>query len=241
MAHHRVVDHRDDGLRVRCRSWASSTRQPAAWPNRSWTEPARNSASRAPSAGPGTELLPGAFTQEAAEETERAQRNADGLIAPECVAHLVRTTGTAWRDLVEMCRADPSLADAVAPGVPVIRASVVRAVRREMARTLVDVVVRRTGLGAAGHPGRDVANACAWLTAHELGWDAARVVAELHDLRAFYTPVTVTVLSLRTAVCCRRRSVTGPSFSRQPACAPDTCRFPRVRPPLASRGRHSRR
>jgi glycerol-3-phosphate dehydrogenase len=58
-----------------------------------------------------------------------------------------------------------------------------------MARTLTDVVVRRTGLGAAGYPGDEVAAGCAsWLATH-WGWSDDRRARELADLRAFYAPV----------------------------------------------------
>ena len=76
----------------------------------------------------------------------------------------------------------------VTPGVPVIRAQVVHAVRHEMACTLTDVVARRTPLGAAGYPGRDVAERCAAVMAGELVWSQARVEREEAALDAFYAP-----------------------------------------------------
>jgi glycerol-3-phosphate dehydrogenase len=191
MAHHRIVDHHAEGVEgaLSVMGVKYTTARGVA---EQVVDRACNKLGVARIAcRTGTELLPGAFAEKVEDETERARRNADGLIAPECVAHLVRTSGSAWRDMVDMCANDPSLANAVAPAVPVIRASVAHAVRREMARTLVDVVVRRTGLGAAGHPGGDAANACAEMMAHELDWDASRIAAELHSLRSFYAPVRV--------------------------------------------------
>jgi glycerol-3-phosphate dehydrogenase len=58
-----------------------------------------------------------------------------------------------------------------------------------MAQSLPDVVVRRTRLGVAGHPGHAAAAAVAALLADELGWDATRVGRELEALRAFYAPI----------------------------------------------------
>lgn len=60
------------------------------------------------------------------------------------------------------------------------------AIREEMAQTLIDVVVRRTGLGAAEHPGDAVAAECATRMQRELGWSEDRKRQELMDLRRFY-------------------------------------------------------
>jgi glycerol-3-phosphate dehydrogenase len=64
-----------------------------------------------------------------------------------------------------------------------------QAIREEMAQTLIDVVVRRTGLGAAGHPGDTVATECATRMQWELGWSEDRKRQELMDLRRFYEVV----------------------------------------------------
>ena len=62
----------------------------------------------------------------------------------------------------------------------------IEAVRHEMAVTLEDVVVRRTGLGAAGHPGDEIVRQCAALVQQELGWSAERVEDEVAAVRRFY-------------------------------------------------------
>jgi glycerol-3-phosphate dehydrogenase len=60
------------------------------------------------------------------------------------------------------------------------------AISDEMAQTLVDVVVRRIGVGAAGHPGERVATECADRMQRELGWSEDRKMRELAALRNFY-------------------------------------------------------
>lgn len=72
---------------------------------------------------------------------------------------------------------------AVPPALP---SQVLQAIRSEMAQTLIDVVVRRTGLGAAGHPGTEVALECARTMQKELNWSEDRVSRELADLKKFY-------------------------------------------------------
>jgi glycerol-3-phosphate dehydrogenase len=74
----------------------------------------------------------------------------------------------------------------LAEGVPVTGAQVLEAVRYEMALTLEDVVVRRTGLGAAGYPGDAVVRACAAIVQQELGWDSERVEQEVAGVQRFY-------------------------------------------------------
>ena len=71
-----------------------------------------------------------------------------------------------------------------------IEAEIEWAVREEMAMTLIDAVVRRTPLGALGHPGRTAAERAAAIMGAELGWTPERTRSELAALDAFYAPVT---------------------------------------------------
>jgi glycerol-3-phosphate dehydrogenase len=139
----------------------------------------------------GTTLLPGAFASPMQAEIGTACREAEGLLERTLMAGVVRTHGTVWRGILALCRAEPSLARPVAPGCDVPAAVLVHAVREEMALTLTDVVVRRSGIGAAGYPGPAVAQACARIVAPLLGWDEARISAELDALKAFYLPIVV--------------------------------------------------
>lgn len=63
---------------------------------------------------------------------------------------------------------------------------VVQALRDEMAQTLEDVIVRRTGLGAAGHPGEGVADEVAARMQAAMGWSEERKGREIDKLNAFY-------------------------------------------------------
>ncbi|RPH58470.1 MAG: FAD-dependent oxidoreductase, partial [Acidobacteria bacterium] len=104
--------------------------------------------------------------------------------------HLAATHGTGSVAIAALASEDSALRSPVAPALPVLHAEVVHAARHEMARTLVDVVTRRTMLGTAGHPGKTIARSCADILSRELRWNAARVSAELDALQAFYEPVT---------------------------------------------------
>jgi len=66
------------------------------------------------------------------------------------------------------------------------RDPVAHAIDDEMAHTLSDVVIRRTGLGAAGYPGDAIARDVAMRMQQLLGWPDERLNSELTTLRNFY-------------------------------------------------------
>ena len=78
------------------------------------------------------------------------------------------------------------LAAPLTPDTDVTGAEVLHAVRHELALTLEDIVIRRTALGAAGHPGEAVVRACAAIAAGPLGWSADRVEDEVSGVARFY-------------------------------------------------------
>jgi glycerol-3-phosphate dehydrogenase len=89
-------------------------------------------------------------------------------------------------DIVRLMAAGDDLRGEVSEGVLTVGAEVVHAIRTEMAVRLSDVVVRRTGLGAAGHPGREAILACARIAARESGWSADREAEEVAAVERVY-------------------------------------------------------
>ncbi len=79
----------------------------------------------------------------------------------------------------------------VAPGIATLGAEIVHVIRHEMAVRLSDVVIRRTGLGAAGPPDDGALAWCAAIAARELGWSAARTDEEVAAVKQFYA-ITLT-------------------------------------------------
>ena len=63
---------------------------------------------------------------------------------------------------------------------------ITHAVREEMAQTLNDVLIRRTGWGAAGYPGDAIAVDCANRMQAELRWSDDQKARELETLKRFY-------------------------------------------------------
>jgi glycerol-3-phosphate dehydrogenase len=89
-------------------------------------------------------------------------------------------------EIVRLMASDSSLRNPLVPESPVVAAEVAYAVRAEMAVRLSDIVIRRLGLGDAGHPGAPLVGAAASIAASELGWDAGRTRAEIDEVDRFY-------------------------------------------------------
>jgi glycerol-3-phosphate dehydrogenase len=75
------------------------------------------------------------------------------------------------------------------PGRPNVGAEVIHAIRHEMACTLADIVIRRSELGAAGHPGPEIVEKIAAIAAEELEWDTDRRNREIAAVDQFYRTV----------------------------------------------------
>jgi glycerol-3-phosphate dehydrogenase len=92
--------------------------------------------------------------------------------------YLSRNYGTEHAAILKLAREDVSLAETVNADGEIL-AQVTYAVRHEMARTLSDIVMRRTGIGTLGHPGEEVLHKVAALAARDLNWDADKVEQEI--------------------------------------------------------------
>jgi glycerol-3-phosphate dehydrogenase len=102
------------------------------------------------------------------------------------IRHLIRLYAEAAADIVRLMHERADLRAPVVSGAETLGAEVVYVIRQEMALTLADIVVRRTGLGSAGEPPGEVIAVCARLAAAELGWDEARTAAEIAAVQRVY-------------------------------------------------------
>jgi glycerol-3-phosphate dehydrogenase len=102
------------------------------------------------------------------------------------VDHLLRHYGTEAAGIFNLGGADRRLFRRLLEPHPAIEAEVVHAVRRELAQTVEDVLVRRFHLYYE-HPeqGAPAARRVAELMGEELGWDAARIQNEAERYRSF--------------------------------------------------------
>ena len=106
-----------------------------------------------------------------------------GASAPE--DHLSGRYGTEARVVKALIAADPSLAEPLVPTLPYVRAEAVYAARYEMARTLDDVLARRTrALILARDASVVAAPDVARLLAPELGWSEEETAAQVDSYRA---------------------------------------------------------
>jgi glycerol-3-phosphate dehydrogenase len=129
------------------------------------------------------DLLPGA-------RDDRPRRSGD----PKVDAHLASLYGSRASDVIALARDDADLQAPLCEHHRGIAAEVVHAVRSEWARTLGDVLLRRTLLGLESCQGLDCLDAIAERMGSVLGWDdarrreeTARYRAEIEPMRRFTT------------------------------------------------------
>jgi glycerol-3-phosphate dehydrogenase len=97
----------------------------------------------------------------------------------EVIEHLVYTYGSNYPYFLREMNENQALRERVDPTLPVTVGEIIHAVRQEMALTLLDVVQRRTELGASGQPPRNVLQKCAEIMGCELGWSLERQQQEI--------------------------------------------------------------
>lgn len=115
-----------------------------------------------------------AFVQSASESAAR-----DFHLPLPVAERIVRTYGSRWPLVLEPLRTEKQLAELL-PGTPTLLAAEVEfAIRHEMAVTLEDFMLRRSGLNWAACMLREAAPAVAQIFAHRFGWDVEREQAAL--------------------------------------------------------------
>jgi glycerol-3-phosphate dehydrogenase len=97
--------------------------------------------------------------------------------------HIARLYGSRVDEILALARADSRLAAPLSPSGD-IGAQILFAVREEMALTLEDAVMRRTGIGQLGDPGAAALESVAGLMAAELGWSETQKRAEIDSVAA---------------------------------------------------------
>jgi glycerol-3-phosphate dehydrogenase len=126
-------------------------------------------------------LLPGARF-ERFKDFVAEQSNSCGVPSLENLAHLY---GSRLPHVLDEARNRPELLDPLGPHGD-IGAQIVYAVREEMALTLSDAVMRRTGIGQFGPPSPAVLETAVRLMAGEHGWSVERKAAEVASLAPWF-------------------------------------------------------
>jgi glycerol-3-phosphate dehydrogenase len=115
-------------------------------------------------------------------EARPADLDAPDEVGEGALSQLAFRYGHAARKVLDLARERPELAAPIVPGRPDLLAEVVLGARHEQARSLADVLLRRTRLGILAAPAlRDpeARRPIAAALGGELGWSDARVEAEI--------------------------------------------------------------
>jgi len=133
--------------------------------------------------------LPGGSIRDVGNVIADARREHDEGLPADTIPHLIAAYGSRYREVLHLADGRADWRARVGEGSPVIGAQLVWAVRKEMAVTLGDAVLRRTPLGAVGYPGDAGVERAASIVGSELGWDDERRRREIDEVRAFYGSV----------------------------------------------------
>jgi glycerol-3-phosphate dehydrogenase len=101
------------------------------------------------------------------------------------LSHLAQLYGARLPEMLAEAGNRPELLSPIAKTGD-IGAQVIFAMRQEMALTLEDVVMRRTGIGQLGAPMRETLDAVSRLMAAELGWTEDRRAREIASISPWY-------------------------------------------------------
>lgn len=133
-----------------------------------------------------TTVLPGAGIADHEALTIETARAAGIDLSMAEIRHLIGRYAERTADIVRLMRDRPDLRGAVSPAAPTMRAEVAYAIRSETAVHLADIIVRRTGAGAAARPDDDTIRGFAEIAARELDWDIARTDEEIAAIDRIY-------------------------------------------------------
>ena len=133
--------------------------------------------------------LPGATGIERAEENLRAAQ----LLSEQGIARLLGIYGGRATGICDLCRTEPDLARTIDSADTVLAAEVVFAIREEFARSLADIVFRRSMVGLDHDQGRPLYAAIADIASAELGWDEREKSRQLDELVDFSESLRVAI------------------------------------------------
>ncbi|HEV7770806.1 MAG TPA: glycerol-3-phosphate dehydrogenase/oxidase [Solirubrobacterales bacterium] len=115
-------------------------------------------------------------------EARPADLEAPEGVGEEAITQLAFRYGHASRHVLALAREEPKLAAPIVSGRPDLLAEVAIAARREQARCVADVLLRRTRLGILAAPqlrDAEVVRPVAEVLGAELGWSAQQIEAEV--------------------------------------------------------------
>jgi glycerol-3-phosphate dehydrogenase len=112
------------------------------------------------------------------EEFLESNRKSFGEFSADTVDYISKNYGTESAAIFNLAQKDKSLKEEMSHDGE-IAAEVLYTVKNEMAKTLLDVIMRRTGIGTLGNPGKKILEKTALIAGKELGWSKKRIDIEL--------------------------------------------------------------
>lgn len=137
-----------------------------------------------PASRTGTTLLPGAVAR-FGQSAEQFRRHAPEWCEPRTVELLLKVYGIRGREVIALAERRPGLRAVVSEATGAIGAMVVFAFTDEYATTLTDALMRRAMIGYGDDSGLESVAASARAAQSTLGWDDARVDAEIEGYRTY--------------------------------------------------------
>ena len=130
-----------------------------------------------------TLLFPGAHVQDWAGFRTDLVRTSG--LPQAAIDRLVGIYGSRATDIIALGRDEPQLLEPLGPGDDAIGAELVFTFTNEFARTLTDVLLRRTMIGHRAGSGVEVAERAADILASRAGWERERRDREVADYRRY--------------------------------------------------------
>ncbi len=102
------------------------------------------------------------------------------------IEYISRNYGTDSKVVFQIARDNPKYAEVVSHDGEIL-AEIVYAIKYESAKTLTDIMLRRTGTGTLGNPGNIIVNKITDVAAELLNWDSRRIKEETELLMKVYS------------------------------------------------------
>lgn len=101
------------------------------------------------------------------------------------IEYVSRNYGTESNVVFQIARDEPRYAEVISHDGEIL-AEIVYAIKYESAKTLRDIMLRRTGTGTLGNPGKEIINKIAAVSAEILKWDKKRTGEEIASMMRVY-------------------------------------------------------
>ena len=103
----------------------------------------------------------------------------------QTIEYISRNYGTDSKVIFQIARDNPRYAEVVSHDGEIL-AEIVYAIKYESAKTLKDIMLRRTGTGTLGNPGKDIIGKITAVAVEMLNWDSKRIEEETASMMKVY-------------------------------------------------------